>query len=60
MTKEYQVVVYGWITADSLQEAEEIYASGEWDVDYHEMCDYDDNGNEVKYNQWEIEEMNNA
>lgn len=57
MEKDYQVIVYAWVTASSLQEAEEIYESGDWFVDYHEIVDYDDNGMEVKYDQWQIEEM---
>jgi hypothetical protein len=50
---EYQVIVYGWITADSLQEAEEIYAYGKWYPDYHEI--EDEQGQ--KFDQWQIEEM---
>jgi len=49
----YQVIVYGYITADSLQEAEEIYESGEWSVDYHEI--EDEQGQ--KFDQWQIEEI---
>ena len=53
---EYQVIVYGWITADSLQEAEEIYAYGKWYPDYHEI--EDEQGQ--KFDQWQIEELANA
>lgn len=53
---DYQVIVYGYITADSLEEAEEIYESGKWYPDYHEI--EDENGN--KFDQWQIEEMSNA
>ena len=57
MSKDYQVIMYAWIEADSLEEAEELYAQGEYFLDYHEICDYDENGNEVKYDQWDIEAM---
>lgn len=57
MSKEYQVIMYAYVTAESLEEAEELYADGEYFIDYHEICDYDENGNEVKYDQWDIEEL---
>jgi hypothetical protein len=57
MTKQYEVIIYTTIEADSLEEAEELYAMGEWSIDYHEICDYDDNGNEIKYDQWDIMAM---
>lgn len=53
---EYQVIVYGWITADSLEEAEEIYESGDWFPDYHEIEDEDGQ----KYDQWDIERLSNV
>lgn len=51
--KEYQVIVYGWITAKSLAEAEEIYAYGKWYPDYHII--EDENGQQ--YDPYEIEQM---
>lgn len=49
----YQVIVYGWIEADSLVDAEAIYADGEWYPDYHEL--EDENGE--KFDQWDIEAL---
>ena len=57
MSKEYEVRIYAFITADSLEEAEELYADGEYFIDYHEIVDYDDNGSEVTYDQWDIEAL---
>jgi hypothetical protein len=57
MSKEYQVIMYAFIEADSLEEAEELYSEGEYFLDYHEIVDYDENGMEVKYDQWDIERM---
>lgn len=51
--KDYQVIVYGWITASSLAEAEEIYESGDWGVDYHVIEDEDGQ----QYDQWDIEAL---
>ena len=52
--------MYAFIEADSLEEAEELYADGEYFLDYHEIVDYDDvTGAEVRYDQWDIEEMRN-
>jgi len=53
---EYQVIVYGWITADSLQEAEDIYENGKWYPDYHVI--EDENGQQ--FDQWQIEELSNV
>lgn len=50
---EYQVIVYGWITADSLQEAEEMYCDNQWSVDYHLL--EDENGRQFDAN--DIEEL---
>ena len=52
-TKTYQVIVYGYIEAESLQEAEEIYEGGGWYPDYHEIEDEDGQ----KFDQWDIEQM---
>ena len=60
MEKEYQIVMYAYVTANSLQEAEQMYEDGDYFPDYHEIIDYDENGMEVKYDQWDIEEMSNA
>lgn len=57
MTNTYEVIIYATVEADSLEEAEEVYAQGEWSIDYHEIVDYDDNGMEVKYDQWDIMAM---
>ena len=57
MSNQYEVVIYAIVEADSLEEAEELYADGEYYIDYHEIVDYDSNGNEVKYDQWDIERM---
>lgn len=57
MTNTYEVVIYATVEADSLEEAEEVYAQGEWSIDYHEIVDYDENDMEVRYNQWDIERM---
>jgi SNF2 family DNA or RNA helicase len=53
---EYQVIVYGWITADTLEEAEEMYADNQWDVDYHVL--EDESGRQ--FDQWDIEELSNV
>ena len=53
--KEYQVIVYGWITASSLQEAEAIYEDGDWFVDYHVI--EDENGQQ--FDQDDIERLSN-
>ena len=56
--REYQVIMYAYVTASSLEEAEDLYADGEYYIDYHEICDYDSvTGAEVKYDQWDIEAM---
>jgi hypothetical protein len=57
MTKQYEVIIYATVDADSLEEAEEVYSMGEWSIDYHEIVDYDENGMEVKYDQWDIEKL---
>ena len=60
MSRQYEVIMYAFIEADSLEEAEELYADGEYFLDYHEIVDYDDvTGAEVRYDQWDIEEMRN-
>lgn len=33
----YQVTVVGWIEANSVEEAEELYADGEWEIAYHDI-----------------------
>ena len=53
----YEVIIYATVEANSIEEAEEVYSQGEWSIDYHEIVDYDDNGMEVKYDQWDIEQM---
>ena len=53
---EYQVIVYGWITADNLQEAEEMYCDNQWYVDYHVL--EDENGRQFDAN--DIEELSNV
>lgn len=53
---DYQVIVYGYITADSLEEAEAIYESGDWFVDYHVIEDEDGQ----QYDQNDIEELSNV
>lgn len=53
---DYQVIVYGYITADSLEEAEAIYESGDWFVDYHVL--EDENGQQFDSN--DIEELSNV
>lgn len=53
--KEYQVIVYGWITATSLAEAEEIYENGGWYPDYHVI----ENEDGQQFDQWDIEQMEN-
>ena len=58
MSRQYEVIMYAFIEADSLEEAEELYADGEYFLDYHEIVDYDDvTGAEVRYDQWDIEAM---
>ena len=52
---EYQVIVYGWIEADSISEAEAIYISGDWFPDYHII--EDENGQQ--YDPLDIEQMEN-
>ena len=49
----YRVVVYGYIDAETLEEAEEIYESGEWDLDSHVIVDEDG----TEYDSEEIEKM---
>lgn len=53
---DYQVIVYGYITADNLQEAEAKYCDNEWFPDYHVLEDED--GRQFDSN--EIEELFNA
>lgn len=53
---EYQVIVYGWITADSLEEAEQMYCDNAWDVDYHVI--EDETGQQFDAN--DIEELTNV
>ena len=53
---DYQVIVYGWITADNLQEAEDMYADNQWFIDYHVL--EDENGQQFDQN--DIEELANA
>jgi len=53
---DYQVIVYGYITADDLKEAEELYEAGEWFPDYHVL--EDENGQQFDQN--DIEELANA
>jgi len=53
---EYQVIVYGWITADTLEEAEQMYCDNQWDVDYHVL--EDESGKQ--FDQWDIEELSNV
>lgn len=45
---EFYYKVSMWIEADSIEEAEEIYANGEWDIDGHEVFAYDEDGNEYE------------
>ena len=53
---DYQVIVYGWITADSIEEAEQMYCDNQWDVDYHVL--EDESGKQ--FDQWDIEELSNV
>jgi hypothetical protein len=57
--KTYEITIYATVEASSLEEAEMLYSNGEYSIDYHEISDYDDFGNEIKYDQRDIEEMGN-
>lgn len=35
--KTFEVITFGWVEAESLEQAEELYAEGEWLLDYHEI-----------------------
>lgn len=45
---EYLYKAEIWIEADSIEEAEEIYSSCDWTIDYHSVYVFDENGNEVE------------
>jgi len=53
---DYQVIVYGYITADTLQEAEQMYCDNQWDIDYHVLEDEDGQ----QYDSNDIEELSNV
>jgi hypothetical protein len=45
---EYFYNIHTWIEADSIEEAEEIYMSGDWTPDGHTVFAYDENGDEYE------------
>jgi hypothetical protein len=45
---EYFYTVNFWIEADSIEEAEAIYESGDWSPDSHQVYFYNENGDEVE------------
>lgn len=57
--KTYEITIYATVEASSLEEAEMLYSNGDYSIDYHEISDYDELGNEIKYDQRDIEEMSN-
>lgn len=42
MEKEYLVKMEAWIIADSIEEAEMKYESGDWFIDNHDIYEYDE------------------
>lgn len=40
MEKEYFVTMTAWITADSIEEAEQKYEDGDWFIDGHDIEEF--------------------
>jgi DNA-dependent RNA polymerase auxiliary subunit epsilon len=53
MPKEYEIRITAYVQADSLKEAEELYADGEYSIDYHVIVDEDG----TEYDQNDIEAL---
>lgn len=52
--KSYEITITAFVEATSVAEAEEKYAMGDYYIDYHEITDYNEDGEPVTYNQWSI------
>ncbi len=52
--KTYEINITAYVEASSLAEAEQKYSVGEYYIDYHEIIDYNEDGEPVAYDQWSI------